>query len=87
MSERKDRDWAATGTVQGMADWIRSKSDAICVLVIRPDDAVFSVAPACSPTDAEDLVIDRVFELRRAVDAARKKGRYAGRVNLDPTRE
>ena len=81
MSEAKRPDWTKTGTIGGYAKWLLEKSDAICVLVIRPHDSVFAVDPRCKPADAEQLVKDyvpllagRVEEARRGKKAARLRG-------------
>jgi hypothetical protein len=60
MSKGKDLDWTRLGTVEAMGEWLRSKADAICVVVVRPDDAVMLVDPRCAPGDAEMVVADRM---------------------------
>ena len=83
----KAPDWTRTGTVAGYADWLRSKSDAICVLVIRPHDSVFSVDPQCKPEDAEQLVKDYITALASKVDWARREKKQAARLELGPCPE
>jgi hypothetical protein len=87
MSKGKELDWTRTGTVEAMGEWVRSKSDAICVVVIRPDDAVLLVDPRCAPADAEMLVADRLPALADAVEQARREKRKGGRVQLEPWKE
>jgi cysteine synthase len=80
-------DWTRTGTVCGYADWLRKSSDAICVLVVRPHDSVFSVDPKCAPTDAERLVMDYVPRLAGRVAQARREKKQAARLEFGPCPE
>lgn len=82
MAGKRQPDWTKTGTVAGYAEWLRGKSDAICVLVIRPHDSVFAVDPRCAPEDAERLVQEYVPQLSARVEAARRE-KKAARVNLE----
>jgi hypothetical protein len=79
MSEKK-RDWSKLGTVEGMGEWLRSQSGAICVLVIRPHDSVFLLDPDCAPKDAGELVAEYLPRLISGVDYARKE---RGRIRLE----
>lgn len=83
----KQLDWEKTGTVEAMAGWLREKSDAICVVVIRPHDSVMAVDASCAAADAEQLVKDYVPLLASRVDAARREKKSAARVNLEPMEE
>jgi cysteine synthase len=74
---RTPPDWTKTGTVSGYADYLRKQSDAICVLVIRPHDSVFSVDLKCPPAEAERLVTEYVPRLAERVEAARKEKKAA----------
>jgi hypothetical protein len=88
MPKQDNRDWTQTGTIAGMAEWLRGKSDAIAVVVVRRDDAVLLAHPDCTPADARDLVIERLFDLARELEFARKEKRSAAaRLNLEPWRE
>lgn len=87
MSDRKPPDWTKTGTVVGYADYLRKSSDAICVLVIRPHDSVFSVDPGCKPEDAEQLVKDYLPRLAGKVEATRREKKQAARLELGPMPE
>jgi cysteine synthase len=80
-------DWTKTGTVAGYAEWLREKSDAICVLVIRPHDSVFAVDPRCKPEDAEGLVKDYIPRLAERVEQARSEKKQAARLELGPLQE
>jgi len=86
-TKSKGPDWTRTGTVAGYSDWLREKSDAICVLVIRPHDSVFSVDPACRPEDAEGLVIEYVPHLAGRVEGTRRQKKQAARLELGPVSE
>ena len=83
----RDPDWAKTGTVEGYAEWLRGKSDALCVLVIRPHDSVFAVDPGCSAADAGGLCAEYLPRLMQRVEHARKEKRKAGRLELGPCPE
>lgn len=81
------RDWTKTGTVEGMAEWIRGKSDALCVVVVRTNDAVLIADPDLAPTDARDLTIERVIDLARSLEEKRKGAHKSARLELEPVRE
>jgi hypothetical protein len=83
----KGPDWTRTGTIVAYAEWLRSKSDAICVLVIRPHDSSFAVDPRCKPEDAEDLVNEYVPRLAGQVEQARREKQKAARLELGPVQE
>ena len=71
-----------------MADWLLGKSDAIAIVVVRRDDAVFLAHKDCTAADARDLVVERIFDLARELESARKEKRAAAaRVRLEPWRE
>jgi cysteine synthase len=84
---RPPADWTKTGTVVGYADWLRKKSDAICVVVICPDRNVLCVDPDCRPRDAQRMVEDRIGDLAIAVDRMRRGLSKDGRVELPPVEE
>ncbi len=83
----KGLDWTRTGTVEAMAAWLREKSDAICVLVIRPEDSVFAVDGNCPPGDAEQLVLDYLPRLTGRVEQARQQKKKAARLELGAMQE
>ena len=83
----KDADWTRTGTIAAYAEWLRDKSDAICVLVIRPHDSVFAVDAHCKPADAEQLVKDYIPRLAEQVEQARSEKKKAARLELGPCPE
>ena len=79
----KGPDWTRTGTVTGYAKWLGEKSDAICVLVIRPGDSVFWVDPNCKPEDAQERVAEYLPRLTERVELARKEKKPAARLEWE----
>jgi hypothetical protein len=53
---RPKLDMKPRSAVKGLADWIGKGCDAVAVMVVRADDTVFWVHPACAPSDAAELV-------------------------------
>jgi hypothetical protein len=80
----KGPDWTRTGTIVAYAEWLRDKSDAICVLVVRPHDSTFAVDPRCKPADAEELVNQYLPRLSERVDQARLEKKKGARLELGP---
>ena len=66
------------------AEWLRAKSDALCVVVIRRDDAALAADAQLMPADAKDLVEQRIGELAMDLAEARKEKRKAARLELGP---
>ena len=87
MSKGKELDWTRTGTVHAMAEWLRSKSEAFVVVVVRRDDAVLVVDKDVMPRDAQNLVEMRIGDLAIAVDRMRRGIQKDGRVELGPVEE
>jgi hypothetical protein len=83
----KGPDWSRTGTIVAYAEWLRSKSDALCVVVVRRDDASLAADPLLAPEDAKGLVIERVIDLARDLQAARREKRKGARLELGPLPE
>lgn len=83
----KGPDWEKTGTIVAYAEWLRKKSDAFAVVVIRRDDATLAVHPDVPPRDAQDLVETRIGDLAVAVDQARRGKRKDSRLELGPCPE
>lgn len=84
---RKPLDWSKTGTVAAMSDWLLTSSDAICVLVIRPNDSVFAVAQGCKPEDAEELATQYLPRLASRLEADRREKKQPARLELGPMPE
>jgi len=55
--------------------------------VLRRDDGVIAVDPDLTPRDAGEQLAERIPELLANVDQARKEGRAAARVEMEPVRE
>lgn len=83
----KGPDWTRTGTVVAYAEWLRSKSDAFAVLVLRRDDAALAVDPELAPEDARVLLLERVGPLVADLAAARLEKRKAARMQMEAPRE
>lgn len=84
---RTPPDWTKTGTIAGYAEYLRKSGDAICVLVIRPNDSVFAVDPRCAPEDARGLVEQYIPRLAERVEQARREKKQAARLELGENRE
>ena len=83
----KGLDWAKTGTVSAMAEWLRAKSDALCVVVVRRDDAVLAADARLTPADAMERVVEYLPGLAADLEASRKQKRSAARLELGPVPE
>lgn len=81
---KKNPEWGKTGTVAAYAEWLRSRSGALCIVVIRRDDAVLAADPELAPADARELIEARIVDLARDLAAARTEKRKAARVELGP---
>jgi hypothetical protein len=86
-AKRKTPDWTRTGTVAGYAEWLRKKSDALAVVVVRRDDAALAADPLLAPGDARELLLDRVPLCVADLAAARKEKRPAARLQLGEMHE
>lgn len=60
-----------------MAEWIRKRSDAIVVMVVRGQDTAFAVAETCAPADAADLVREQLPQMVEDTNRARAERRDA----------
>lgn len=77
MSQRKQWDLTSVHALEGAAEWIRKRSDAIVVMVIRGQDTAFAVAESCAPSDAADLVRDQLPQMVEDTNRARAARRDA----------
>lgn len=84
--KRKPPDWTRTGTVEGYAEWLRGQSDAICVMVVRPQDAVLAIDERCKVDDAAALVTEYLPQLAERVGAARREKKKAVRLEFGANR-
>jgi hypothetical protein len=87
MANSKGPDWEKTGTIVAMAEWLRSKSGAFAVVVIRRDDAALAIHRDIAPRDAQNLVEDRIGDLAVAADDVRRGKRKDARLELGPVCE
>jgi len=83
----KGPDWTRTGTIVAYAEWLRAKSGAFAVLVLRRDDAALAVDGELAPADARELLRERMEPLVADLAAAREEKRKAARVVLPPIEE
>jgi hypothetical protein len=74
-----NRDWDLTSnnSLQAAAGWILRKSEAMLVVIIRPDDMAISAHGLLAPKDSTALLEDRMPELHERLQAERVKAREA----------
>lgn len=77
MAERKGWDLTSTHSLEAAAEWIRSRSDAIVVMVVRGRDMAMAVDERCAPSDAADLVRELLPRMVEDVNRARAAKRDA----------
>ncbi|MDR3741620.1 MAG: hypothetical protein P4L40_21585 [Terracidiphilus sp.] len=77
---KHELDWTKTGTVEAMAEWLRSKSDALCVVVIRPFNSVLAADPDLAPMDCGERLAEELPGLLVALSQARTEKKRAARV-------
>ncbi len=87
MTSRKPPNWEKTGTIAGYAQWLRQRSGALCVLVIRRDDAVLASDDALPAQDVRTVVENHLDGLIEGLKAARAEKRGATRSCLDELSE
>lgn len=83
----KGPDWTKTGTLVAMAEWLRVRSGALCVVVLRRDDASLAADPELAPADARELLRERIDPLVADLAAARAERRKAARLELGELHE
>lgn len=76
----KAPDWTKTGTVAGYAEWLRAKSDALCVVVIRPFNSVLAAGPDLTPVDCGERLAEELPGLIQGLRQARLEKKKAARV-------
>ncbi len=79
--------WEKTGTIVAYAEWLRAKSGALAVMVVRVNDAALAVDVNLAPGDARELLLERVPELAADLAAARKEKRSGARVEMGELHE
>ena len=80
-------DWTRTGTIAAYAEWLRKKSGAFAVIVVRRDDAALASDEEIKPADVRDLVETACARLVDDMELARKEKRPAARVEYGPMPE
>ena len=82
-----NREWDLTSTssLQGSAEWLRKKSGALLVVVIRVDDLAIAADPACAPRESENLLLDRAPELHARLEELRREA--LAKLDRDRDRE
>lgn len=75
--KRKQWDLTSTHALEGAAEWIRKRSDAIVVMVVRGQDFAFAMADECAPSDAAELVRELLPEMVEETNRARAARRDA----------
>lgn len=67
MSEKREWDLTSAHSLEGAAEWIRKKSGAALVLVVRGEDVVFAVDPTVPRAkDAMEMVEVAMPELEKS---------------------
>jgi hypothetical protein len=84
---KRDPDWERTGTIVAYAEWLRKKSDAFAVLVIRRDDAALAADERIAPADVQERMEEYIGALCDDLAKARFEQRKAARVEYGPLRE
>lgn len=65
MAGRKEWDLTSTHALEGAAEWLRKRSGAMFVLVVRGEDKAFAIDPALRPQDALDMTLHELPEILR----------------------
>ena len=80
MGTKKKWDLTSKDSCARAAEWIREESDALLVLVVRPEDMSFSVHTSIAVNDAIDVVVNELPALRQGLteQRAQAKGKAAG---------
>ncbi|MGB7985080.1 MAG: hypothetical protein WCF54_07970 [Terracidiphilus sp.] len=73
-------DWTRTGTVEGYAEYLRKKSDALCVVVIRPFNSVLAADADISVADCQKRLLEEIPGLIGELHRARAEKKKAARV-------
>lgn len=78
MAEKKQWDLTSLHSLEGGAEWIRKKSGALLVLVVRPGDVAFALDPTIRVADALSMVAVAMPEMEQSVISQRaRKAREA----------
>ncbi len=74
---KREPDWTKTGTIAGYAEYLRKKSGAFAVVVIRRDDAVLAADVDMRPKDVCERILLDVPDLVQDLPQARLTKRAA----------
>jgi DNA-binding protein YbaB len=77
VSNKKQWDLTSRRSLESAAEWIRERSDAIVVVVVRGQDTAFAVHVDAAPADAAELVRDLLTQMVEDVNQARHEKREA----------
>lgn len=83
----KGPDWTRTGTIVAYAEWLREKSAALAVVIVRVNDSALAADPRLAPADAEQVVMDHLPRLVANLATARQEKKRAARLELGTLRE
>lgn len=78
----KGPNWEKTGTVVAYAEWMREKSGAFAVIVLRRDDGALAADPAITPNDVQGLINEHLPALMLDLTTARREKRKGARLEL-----
>ncbi len=75
MAERQKWDLTSRRSLGAAAEWLRARSDAIAVIVVRGEDTVMAVHEDAAPHDAADTVRELLAEMAEEVNRERREKR------------
>lgn len=75
MAEKKKWDLTSRRSLAAAAEWLRERSDAIAVIVVRGEDTVMAVHEDAAPHDAAETVRDLLGEMAEEVNRERREKR------------
>lgn len=75
MAAKKKWDLTSRRSLGAAAEWLRGKSDAIAVIVVRGEDTVMAVHPEAAPRDAAETVKDLLPVMAEEINQERREQR------------
>jgi hypothetical protein len=87
MGTKSEPDWTRTGTIVAYAEWLRKKSGALAVIVVRRDDSALAADEQLAPLDVAPLAMMHLPGLVTDLANARKEKRKAARNELGELHE
>jgi hypothetical protein len=76
-------DLTSKNSLDACAEWVRSGSDALLVLVVRPNDFSFAVHKEIAPHDAADMVESMLQDLALQLASERNAAREAAKAKAE----